>query len=530
MTVADLLVAELARYGVRMIFGVPGGGGNLDVIAAARAGGLRFVLSHTETGAAIMAAAQAEITGSPGACLATLGPGVSSIVNGVAHAWLDRVPLMVITDALAADARACFPHQNLDHRALLAPITHFSADLTAEHADALVVEALRRALGDPPGPAHLDCAGAVASSPVQPALSPSAHESTSCPALTCAAETAIRSATRPLMIVGLGARAPEDTAAVRQLCESRCLPVLVTYKGKGIVADDHPLFAGVFTLGDIERPLIEASDLVLTVGVDPVELLPRPWPFAQPAVHCARWWPTGKQLEAGETVIGDLPFILSQVDGCLGRSLDWSAHTIAAARERQRAVVMHGDGKLTPGRAVAAIADVSRAARHVTVDSGALMFPALALLPANNPGAVLISNGLSTMGFAVPAAIGAALLAPADPVISVTGDGGALMCLGELFTAVREQLRVVVVVFADGDLSLIRIKQDRRGLAGDGVRIGHPDWPRLAAGLGLRSFQATEEAGLRRQVEEALAEPGPTLIEARIDASGYGRMLQTIRG
>jgi acetolactate synthase I/II/III large subunit len=176
------------------------------------------------------------------------------------------------------------------------------------------------------------------------------------------------------------------------------------------------------------------------------------------------------------------------------------------------------------------VADESASVGHVTVDAGAQMFPAMALLPAHTPSRILISNGLSTMGYALPAAIGAALLEPRDPVVAITGDGGLLMTLGELRTAAREGVRVIVIVLADGELSLIRIKQDRRGLAPDGVRIGDLDWPGVASALGLRSYRASDAATLRRHLITALAGNGPALIETRIDPSGYGSMLEPLRG
>ena len=160
MTVADLIVRSLRDAGVRRMFGVPGGGSNLDLIDAANRGRLPFVLTATETGGAIAAMAQAEISGRPGACLTTLGPGAASVVNGVACAMLDRAPVIVFTDSHPAAARDCL-HQRLDHQALFAPVTKWSASLSAENADATIREALARATAFPPGPVHLDCPGDV---------------------------------------------------------------------------------------------------------------------------------------------------------------------------------------------------------------------------------------------------------------------------------------------------------------------------------------------------------------------------------
>lgn len=530
MKVADALAARLAAAGARAIFGMPGGGSNLDVIDAARHRGLPFVLSHTETAGAIMAAAQAEITGAPGVCLSTLGPGVASIANGVAHAWLDRVPLVVLTDVMERGARDRYDHQNLPHAALLGPITKFTSDLTLDGCHTVLDTALARALDEPQGPVHLDCPPGVMTADAGAAGSWNPPGTVRTASLTAAARRLLREARRPLAVVGLGIRRPADVAALRSLCESHRVPALVTYKGKGVIADRDPMYAGLFTLGEVERPLVARADLLITVGLDPVELLPRRWPWEQPVVHCARWRAARDQMPAGETMIGDLAATLRELDDALPASSDWTAAELAAHRERQRAAVTIDGGGFTPDRAAAAIAAGAGPARHITVDAGAHMFPAMTLVPADTPARILISNGLSTMGYALPAAIGAGLLAPGEPVVAITGDAGLLLCLGELRTLARERLRVVVIVFADGELSLIRIKQDRRGLDAAGVGIGAMDWPGVAQAVGVRGLRACDASALRAHLEKALAADGPSLIEARIDPAGYGRILEALRG
>jgi len=153
-SVADSIVKHLREAGVAAIFGMPGGGSNLDIIEAAGHAGLPFVLTATETGAAIAAIAQAEITGRPGACITTLGPGVASIVNGIACALLERAPLIVITDA--APARGTFDHQRLDHRALVSSVTKWSASISADNVDDVMRDAIARAVAEPAGPVHLE--------------------------------------------------------------------------------------------------------------------------------------------------------------------------------------------------------------------------------------------------------------------------------------------------------------------------------------------------------------------------------------
>ena len=180
-------------------------------------------------------------------------------------------------------------------------------------------------------------------------------------------------------------------------------------------------------------------------------------------------------------------------------------------------------------------ADVVRACAEVlpdapvAVDAGAHMFAATELWPATRPRQLLISNGLATMGFALPAAIAAAVNAPDAPVLALTGDGGLLIALAELRTAVRERVRVIVVVFNDGSLSLIRSKLELSGRPLRGVDLGDMDWPKVAEGMGAAAFACTGRDQLERALATAATVPGPALIDCRIDGSGYGRLLAQIR-
>jgi acetolactate synthase-1/2/3 large subunit len=168
--------------------------------------------------------------------------------------------------------------------------------------------------------------------------------------------------------------------------------------------------------------------------------------------------------------------------------------------------------------------------RRVTVDAGAHMFPATMLWPCREANQMLISNGLSTMGFALPAAIGAALADRERGVVALTGDGGLLMCAAELLTAVREKLRIITIVFSDDSLSLIEVKQQRRRYQPSGVALGNVGWPKLAEGFGMAAFTAAHESELEAAIAQAVNESGPSLIEARIDRTNYGRTLEAIRG
>jgi acetolactate synthase-1/2/3 large subunit len=465
-------VRMLQRAGVQRLFGMPGGGGNADLLESARALGLPFTLAHTETAGAFMACAQAEITGRPGACLATLGPGAASIVNGVAQAHLDRVPLIVITDP--PDPR--YPHQRLPQQDLLAPLVKWSGSDLDQALDAVT--------SPPYGPVHLQEGAETRRLPPLP--------------VPHALPVADIPAKRPVMLVGLGA-----STGAREFCESRRIPALVTYKAKGVIPDDHPWFAGVLTNGALEKPALDRADVFVTAGFDPVELIARPW------THRRLMVPMERAVVASA----------------------WTTEEVRALAEAQRAAMRPAvePGELAPHRVVEIAAEVYSGAR-IAVDAGAHMFPVMSLWQARVPRGVLISNGLATMGFGLPAGIGAALLDSARPVVVFTGDGGLMMCAAELRTAARERLPLRIVVFDDAALTLIQLKQEQRGYDTAATGMGSTDWQAVACGFGVLGRRAADEAGLRAVLRETADHPGPVLIAARISTRTYPVLMSALRG
>ncbi len=522
--IAGRLIEQLCGAGTRALFGVPGGGGNLDLIEAARAAGLPFVLTATETAGAIAAVAQAEVLGRPGACLTTLGPGAASVVNGVACAHLERAPLMVFTDSNPIGANGKFAHQQLDQFALFGLITKWSGRLTEMDADQIIARAFDELRELPPGPVHLDCPADVKE--VKGAAPPVSRRPV--PQTTKTVEKR-SDPLRPLVIAGLGAR--DDAQQVQAFCERLNVPAMVTYKAKGVIPDNHQCFAGVFTNGAIERELIDQSDLVIGVGLDPVELLPRPWTIKAPVVGVSRWKMADDHVPFAHQFVSDIMVGLTNVELEFKiRGTNWDLDAIAhLVRQQRKRIDIPGDG-LTPQRAIEVAARHLAWTNRVTVDAGAHMFPATIGWPVTEPNGMLISNGLSTMGFALPAAIGAALADRTRRVVALTGDGGLLMCAGELLTAAREKLPVMTIVIDDASLSLIEIKQQARRLPAMGVALGGVRWAALAESMGVAGFDASTDDELARAIERASAVDGPSLIDAKVDRSGYGEMLKVIRG
>jgi acetolactate synthase-1/2/3 large subunit len=433
-------------------------------------------------------------------------------------------------------AQGAFAHQQIDHLALFRPITKRSARLEAGRAFQTIDDAFRAVLTLPPGPVHVVCPGDMTAGEDSDDFHVTAEDTMISPPRTF--DAAVSHARKPLLLIGLGARRLEDAIAVRRLCEEKRIPAMVTYKGKGVVPDEHPCFAGVFTNGALEKELIDESDCLIGIGLDPVELLPRPWTFKPPIVGVNGWRVSTSHVPFGAQWIIDVPTAAAFLADRAPLS-EWELRRFETTVRAQRQAIDIPAGGMTSPRVVDAAAGMLAETCRVTVDAGAHMFPATLRWPVGKPNGMLISNGLSTMGFALPAAIGAALLErespdlktrPPSSVVALTGDAGLLMCAGELVTAVRERLRVITIVFSDAALSLIEIKQQARKLKPAGVALGAVRWQALGESLGLASFAASTEDELRHAIEQAMTVQGPSLIEASVDRSNYGAMLKVIRG
>lgn len=532
-TVADRVIGMLKRLGVQRIFGMPGGGSNADLIEAAAVAGLPFSLAHTEAASAFMAAAQAEISGKPGVCVATLGPGAASLTNGVANASLDRVPLIFLTDCYTSATAAVMQHQSLENREIFRSLVKLSAQLSVDNFEEVAQRTMDAVLTPRPGPVHIDISQEAASAPAvnAPQSIPRPHCIAPLAAIPEDVTSVIKRARRPVFLIGLGARTPAIALAIRTACDRFGIPALVTYKAKGVVPDSHPWFGGIFMNGALERSVLERSDLFLAIGLDVVELLPVPWKFARPVLSITSWPMNQKHIPLLFESVGDVVAALGTVTALLPERSDWDQDDLSELVELQRHSmrVETYDRGLPPHRVVELVAEAYPGVR-ATVDAGAHMLPIMSLWPATEPCGVLISNGLSTMGFAVPAAIGAALLEAGNPIVAFTGDGGLLMCLGELRTAARESLPLRIIVFADGELSLIKIKQLRRGHRTDGVTIGDIDWGAVGAGLGVLAVHADDETTLKACLDKTLAHRGPVLIAAKVAARTYEQSILAVRG
>ncbi len=275
---AAAIAGALSAAGTRLLFGMPGGGPNLDVIGAAEASGMPFILTHGESAATMMAATYADLTGAPGAAVVTRGPGLASAVNGIAHAALDRLPLVVIADTVPAQDRDRISHQLLDQAALGRSVAKAVVTIGAAQASQAAGQAVRIALAHPAGPVVVNVdAGARGLLPQDADLGNSVRSHDLAP-LAAALQAARR------LVIILGSLALPHTDRVRAALVGSGIPVLHTYRARGVVPDSAAEAAGLFTGGTMESPLLSGADLIVGLGVDPVELIPATWAYAAPAI------------------------------------------------------------------------------------------------------------------------------------------------------------------------------------------------------------------------------------------------------
>ena len=512
-------VAEgLRQAGVQRLFGVPGGGANLDLIEAAAGLGIDFTLAHTESSACIMASTFGRLTGTAGVAVVTRGPGLTSAANGLAQATLDRSPLLLLADGVPHGEAHRTAHQRLDQVRMAAPLAKESGILGCEEPSATVAAAAALACRPPAGAVHMTLDPSIPGDRIEQA-------STSAKIADLGEDVldVFAGARRPVVIVGMDA--VDATGVIRSALSGIGCPVLTTYQAKGVVAESWDGYAGLFTGAAIEADLLRRADLIVGLGLDPVEPLPGPWPYQADVVLLHRHpVETSYFGERARTLTGEYGADLLPLLEHLHPS--WPPGTGAKVRAAiQRALEDEAAG-FRPQDVIHTVRGVAGDVT-VTVDAGAHMLVAMALWNTDHPSRVLISNGLATMGFALPAAVGASLAEPSARVICLAGDGGLGMVLAELETLARLDLDVMVVVFNDATLTLIELKQPPGADPGAVAYCG-TDFAAVARAMGVPAATATASGQLHDQL--AGVRRGPFLVDARIDRRSYRHVLRAIRG
>lgn len=527
---ADVLARTLADAGITRIFGLPGGE-ILDFMEAARRAGLEFLLTRHEATASLMADVTGQISGRPGVCVATLGPGAVNMMLGVANAYLDRSPLIAITAAHATTAAPYATHQKLELDAVYRPFSKLAITLDGEDTTAKVQHAIAVSLERRRGPVHIALPSDVARMEEGPGH-PSYETATAARHLHSKGAShlldvarALNGARRPIAILGLDLDPVSDLEPVRAFVEALQLPTFVTPKAKGILPEDHALFCGVCAgvSGDAEiLDFFARGDLLVGIGFDPVES-DKLWHHTMDLVSIGPLSIAAGDFRPRAEAVGDPLSLLAEVRQRVTRRFDWTPDDCARFRNALHDV-------LRPSAKPRGLSgyELTRRLRELfppdtifTTDVGSVKMITTQAWTTYAPLTFFESNGLSSMSYSLPAAMAARLLFRARPILCTIGDGGFGMTMAEIETCVRERLHFVTVVFNDSGLSLIDVAQQRRGLPTLGVRYGPVDFAAAAAAMGAWSRRVETMTQLDEAVAEARCVDRPAVIDALIDPAEY---------
>jgi acetolactate synthase I/II/III large subunit len=532
MRSVDILARRLHEAGCRHAFGMPGGE-VLTLVDALVAAGIEFVLCKHENAAGFMAEGTYHRTGAPGILVGTVGPGIANGLNVVANAQQDRVPLIVLSGCVDPDEALTYTHQVFDHRKVLDPITKATFTLTAAGADIIADKAIAIAMGDRPGPVHIDIPITVADEIVKKPLA-SRHRKASpvAPAESEAIETArcwLNEAKRPIILAGLDVMNHGACAELQLFAEKYAVPIVTTYKAKGVLPEDHPLVlggAGLSPLADtILLPLFRASDLIILVGYDPIEMRTG-WrdvwdPSKQHVVEFAAEANTHYMHHATISFVCDVGEGLKMLARDVQPQKTW-AKTVAAEARAKHKDAFASHGKWGPSAIVETVRQVFPRNTVATVDSGAHRILMSQLWETYEPRGLIQSSGLCTMGCALPLAMGVATASPGVPVVAFSGDAGLLMVLGELSTLAERKLPLTIIVFVDACLTLIEMKQRSRQLPNAAVNFGMHDFAAIGRAFGGIGATCSDQASLEKALQEAVRRTETfTLIAAVIDRQAY---------
>ena len=532
---SDLLVAALANEGVTRIFGVPGEE-NLDVVESLRTSQIELVVTRHEQGAAFMAATYGRLTGKPGVCMTTLGPGALNLTTGAAYALLGAMPMIMITGQKGIMKSRQAGFQIVDVVSAFRPLTKMSRQIVSTATiPTLVRDAFRIAVEERPGPVLLELpedvageeAGPAAMIPVHPIDIPVAHRTS----LDRAAEL-ILAAKRPLIMLGAAASRPRSTAGIGDFVRRTRIPFFNTQMGKGTVPGGTNLYMGTAALSerDYVHEAVDRADLIIAIGHDTVEKPPFIMGPKGPQVIHVSYTPANvEQVYFPQCeVIGDvgpsLELLADRLEGRLGRAdalLNLREGILSRIADRNT----EDRWPMTPQRIVHDVRHVVPEDGIIALDNGMYKIWFARNYRTYFANTVLLDNALATMGAGLPSAMMASMLYPERRVMAVCGDGGFMMNSQEMETAVRLKLDLVVLILEDSAYGMIRWKQAVDNFPDFGLTFGNPDFVKYAESYGARGSRVTKCSDLIPALEAAFNGGGVHLVVVPIDYSENKRVL-----
>jgi acetolactate synthase-1/2/3 large subunit len=532
---SDLLVTALENEGVERVFGVPGEE-NLDVVESLRNSKIELVLTRHEQAAAFMAATYGRLTGKPGVCITTLGPGALNLSTAAAYALLGAMPMVMLTGQKGVMKSRQAGFQIVDVVSTFKPLTKMSRQIVSPATiPTLVRDAFRIAAEERPGPVLLelpeDIAGAEAEPitmvPRHPIEIPVAHRAS----LDRAAEM-ILAAKRPLIMLGAAASRPRGTAGIGGFVRRTRIPFFTTQMGKGTATGGSNLYMGTAALSerDYVHDAVDRADLIIAIGHDTIEKPPFIMGPEGPQVIHVGYTPANveqvyfPQCEVVGDVGPSLELLADRVEGRLhnaGALLSLREGILARITDRNK----EDRWPVTPQRLVHDVRQVMPEDGIIALDNGMYKIWFARNYRTYVANTVLLDNALATMGAGLPSAMMAAMIYPDRRVMAICGDGGFMMNSQELETAVRLKLNLVVLILNDGAYGMIRWKQSVDGFPDFGLTFGNPDFICYAEAYGAKGARVTSVDALVPTLESAFREGGIHLVDVPIDYSENSRVL-----
>lgn len=540
-TAAELLVECLLEEGVEVIFGIPGEE-NLAVIEALCGHPeIRFITVRHEQGAAFMADVYGRLKGRAGVCLATLGPGATNLVTGVADADSDGAPLVAITGQVGTERMHITSHQFLNLTKIFEPITkRTKMVVNPESINEIVRLAFKYAESEKPGAAHIDLPVNVGkmlvSSREQPIRRKTAPREYADLSTIEAAAGILFQAENPVILAGAGAIRAHASEAVTHFAHSLKIPVVNTMMSKGIIPFDSKY--SMWTVGipqkDYQNKMLEKADVILSVGYDLVEYAPRKWnpDMNKTIIHIdLRPAHINKYYQARVEVVGDISDSLDKIVCRCSRSKE-PVEDLRIKEMMMDEYNLYENDDAFPVKPQKILRDVRKALGPDDIlvsDVGAHKMWIARHYHCYRPNTCIISNGFASMGIAIPGAIAAKYLYPHKRILAVTGDGGFMMNCQELETAYREQIPIVVLIFHDDSYGLIKWKQMDQYGRSSCVDFTNPDFVKLAEAMNCVGYRIEKADELLPTLEKSFSQTVPVVIDCPVDYSENVKLTEHLK-
>lgn len=527
MKAAELFVKCLENEGVEYIFGIPGEE-NLDLMDALLDSKIQFVTTRHEQGAAFMADVYGRLTGRAGVCLATLGPGATNLITGVADANMDHGPLVAVAGQAASNRLHKESHQVLDLQLIFQSITKYSTRiLTPNIIQEVVRKAFKLAQTEKMGATFIEFPENLAQMEVEASPLPVRNPTPSDPhpdGLVVAAEL-ISNAKNPIILAGNGVVRARASKELAEFAERLNIPVATTFMAKGAIPFNHPLALGTAGLqaNDYVSCGFSRADVIICIGYDLVEYHPHLWHPTRDRkiVHIDT---TPAEVDASYTIeVGVIGDIQRSLTGVAERAKPSEGYTLQPLKEALlEDMRQNKDDTGFPVKPQKLIWDLREAMAPQDIaicDVGAHKMWMARMFPAEYPNTCVISNGFASMGIAVPGALAAKLVNPDKAVVAVTGDAGFLMNSQEIETAMRMKTPFVILIWNDSSYGLIEWKQMTHFKRTSNVRFNNPDFVQYAESFGAKGYRVEKTADLLPILKKALADDVVSIIDCPVDYS-----------